>query len=127
MLRHLQRDQTAVSHRHHHQAIIVMVHFSEVQVAPSACLRSKQRLRWNLHGLVPLPILLCLQVLIHDDGVGDDEDVGLVHTHDIASWCCFIFSSDVPRTLSLQLKGKLRSSNVTLKIIKATNKKMTML
>ena len=42
--------------------------FSEVQVAPPACLRSKQRLRWNLHGLVPLPFLLCLQVRHHEDG-----------------------------------------------------------
>ena len=107
--------------------MITMFQIAEVQVAPPVGLRPKQRLRGNLHGLVPLPILLCLQVLIHDDGVGDDEAVGHVHTHDIASWCCFIFSSDVPRTLSLQLKGKLRSSNVTLKIIKATNKKMTML
>ena len=45
--------------------IIILLAFSEVQVAPSACLRSKQRLRGNLHGLVPLPLLLCLQVHHH--------------------------------------------------------------
>jgi hypothetical protein len=36
--------------------------WAEVQVAPSSCLRPQQRLRGNLHGLVPLPFLLCLQV-----------------------------------------------------------------
>ena len=35
---------------------------AEVQVAPSAGLRPKQRLCRHLHGLVPLPLLLCLQV-----------------------------------------------------------------
>ena len=35
---------------------------AEVQVAPPAGLRPKQRLCWNIHGLVPLPLLLRLQV-----------------------------------------------------------------
>ena len=52
----------------------IMFIFSEVQVAPSACLRSKQRLRGNLHGLVPLPLLLCLQVWHHAHHDEDDED-----------------------------------------------------
>ena len=50
--------------------------FSEVQVAPSACLRSKQRLRGNLHGLVPLPFMLCLQVRHHEDDHDYKDDDG---------------------------------------------------
>ena len=58
--------------------IMILMIFSEVQVAPSACLRSKQRLRGNLHGLVPLPFLLCLQVHTHHHDDEDDDDNDLV-------------------------------------------------
>ena len=45
-------------------------------MAPPACLRSKQRLRGNLHGLVPLPFMLCLQVCHHEDDHDYKDDDG---------------------------------------------------
>ena len=45
-------------------------------MAPPACLRSKQRLRGNLHGLVPVPFMLCLQVRHHEDGHDYKDDDG---------------------------------------------------
>ena len=55
--------------------MITVIQIAEVQVAPPVGLRPKQRLRGNLHGLVPLPFLLCLQVHTHQhDDEGDDHD-----------------------------------------------------
>lgn len=43
---------------------------AEIQVAPAAGVRSGRRLQGHLHGLVPLPVMLCVQVPQSDQAIG---------------------------------------------------------
>lgn len=51
---------------------------AEIQMAQAAGLRSGRRLQGHLHGLVPLPVMLCVQV------PQSDQAIGLLHRAELS-------------------------------------------